>query len=344
MHKFLLLFSLIPFITNTQVKPLPANKAPLLISIVSDTVNRGNYKAVFFEYDALKRVSAISWMIYETKHLPNGLASFEKTMQHQYFQYHDKEQLPYGRRIETNKFDDETGKWLWSDVEDHIFQFEKGQLVGDSIFIYPRRTENVTLDRSNAKRVRAIVKQTPSKLVRIIDLSKKEDPNRYVAPNIHRDSMAITKDLLIGYESSENDWGEKWEPRAYFKFTKYDQAINPLHQLNIAPILSNDKISISYNDDDLLLLDPKFDHNGGTELIWHFFNLHNPLLYSIERGETETPFKDIIQFSYSYNQYQQPTYCKATIKKVIKNDPEHNYGTIGTFKKSFTFRYKKGLN
>ncbi|OYZ51812.1 MAG: hypothetical protein B7Y15_04430, partial [Bacteroidetes bacterium 24-39-8] len=98
----------------------------------------------------------------------------------------------------------------------------------------------------------------------------------------------------------------------------------------------------SYNDDDLLLLDPKFDQNDGTEINWHYLNLNNPLMYSIERGETDSPFKDIIQFSYSYNQYQQPTYCKTIIKKVVNKDPEHKYGTIGTFKKSFTFRYKKG--
>lgn len=91
----------------------------------------------------------------------------------------------------------------------------------------------------------------------------------------------------------------------------------------------------------MLLLSPSFDHNGGTELNWHFYNLHNPLLYTIERGETETPFKDLIQFSYNYNQYQQPTYCKVTIKKVINKDPEHKYGTIETFKKNFKFRYKK---
>lgn len=210
MQKFLLLFSLISFIATAQVKPLPENKAPLLISIVSDTVNGGNYKAVFFEYDALKRVSDISWMVYETKNLPNGIASFEKKVQHQYYQYHDKEQLPYGRRIETNKFDDEKGKWLWSDVEDHIFQFEKSQLVGDSIFVYPRRTENAKLDRSNANKARAIVRQTPTKLVRVIDLSNKKDPNGYLPPNIHKDSMSITKDHQIGFESSESDWGEKW--------------------------------------------------------------------------------------------------------------------------------------
>jgi hypothetical protein len=66
------------------------------------------------------------------------------------------------------------------------------------------------------------------------------------------------------------------------------------------------------------------------------------LSYSIERGETETPFKDNIQLIYSYNQYHQPTYCKTIIKKVMNKDTDHSYDDLArTFKKAFTFRYKK---
>ena len=72
MHKILLILILLPFVSEAQIKPAPQTNTPLLISIVSDTINGGNYKAVFFEYDQLKRVTAITDMLYETKESSQG--------------------------------------------------------------------------------------------------------------------------------------------------------------------------------------------------------------------------------------------------------------------------------
>ncbi len=340
MMNFLLLLILLPVVSKAQIKPNPQTSTPLLLSIVSDTINGGNYKAVFFEYDQLKRVTNITDMLYETKESPNGKTFFEKAIKHQYFKYYNKEQLPYLRRVETNDFDEETGKVLGADVEDQIFLFKNGQRIGDSIINYPYRENNAKLDLTHATKTVTFFKQTPSKVIRILDFSEKNSTT-YVPPNIYSDSFAIKKDHNIGYESVEQEDGSKFHPRAYFTFTKFDQAINPLHQLNIAPLVSNEKITLSFGANEIEL-NGQFSDYGNIELNWHFLNQNNPLSYSIERGETETPFKDNIQLIYSYNQYHQPTYCKTIIKKVMNKDTDHSYDDLArTFKKAFTFRYKK---
>jgi hypothetical protein len=60
---------------------------------------------------------------------------------------------------------------------------------------------------------------------------------------------------------------------------------------------------------------------------------------TFERGETESPFEDIIELSYSYNQDHQPTYCKTLVKKFFKHADDGRLA--GTYKKSFTYRYKQ---
>jgi hypothetical protein len=339
MLKFLLILSLLPFVSQAQIKSASQTNTPLLVSIVSDTV-KGNYKAVFFEYDQLKRVTAITDMRYETKESPNGKTGFEKTIKHQYFKYHNNEQLPYLRRVETNDFDEETGKWLGADVEDQIFLLKNGIHIGDSIINYPFRELNAKLDLTHATKTVTFFKQTASKVDRILDFSEK-DSTTYVPPNIYSNSFVINQDHNIGYESAEHNTGGKFYPRANFTFTKFDKAINPLHQLNIAPLVSNEKINLSFSKNEIEL-NGQFSDYGDIELNWHFLNQNNPVNYSIERGETETPFKDIIQLSYTYNQYRQPVYCKVNIKKVMNKDEDHHYDDLArTFKKSFTFRYKQ---
>ena len=330
MQKFQLLFSLIPFIAAAQVKPSSKKAAPLIESITSDTV-KGKCKAFVFEYDQLKRVSSIIEKENEIKKGPkNKTSKVERIIEVQKFQYLQEEQIPFARQIDF--YDDETGELIRDYQKLEYFLFKNGKRIGDSTF-YPlyEVKENAQV---------ATFVQTPTEVTHELDLSEK-DSTTYHPPNIYYNHFTIGNQKNIKDESSERIISFRFNPRAHFTFTKFDHAINPLHQLNIAPLLSNEKISISYNDDDLILLTPSFDHNDGTEINWHYLNLNNPLMYSIERGETDSPFKDIIQLSYNYNQYQQPTYCKTIIRKVVNKDPEHKYGTIGTYKKSFTFRYKK---
>lgn len=336
MQKILLILFLLPFVSQAQNKLAPQTNTPLLLSIVSDTLKEGNYKAVLFEYDQLKRVTTITDMLYETKESPQGKKFFEKAIRHQYFLYHNDEQLPYLRRVETNDFDEETAKTLGSSVEDQIFLLKNGKRIGDSIINYPYRKINSKLDFANATKAMATFVQSNAKVVRVLDLTEKKTDN-YYPENIDKDSIVIKNGKNIGFESSEQLDGSHYYPRAYFTFTKFDQAINPLHQLNIASLLSNEKISLSFGSDEMQQIGECFD-GLGTEFNWPYLNQNNRMNYHFERGETESPFKDLIQFSYTYNQFHQPTYCRALVKKIFKQKEDGRLA--GTYKKAFTFRYK----
>ena len=61
-----------------------------------------------------------------------------------------------------------------------------------------------------------------------------------------------------------------------FTYTKFDNKINPLAQLNIAAMLVNEKISFSFEKEALINLN-EHDEEEGTEVNWHFRNQNNAL-------------------------------------------------------------------
>jgi|GEM_PF-2653527 len=336
MQKFLLLIGLIPFISNAQVKPSSNNTIPLIESITSDTV-RGSCKKIVFEYDLLKRVSSISIKGIEIK---KGSGTVETLIKVQDFQYHQNEQLPFASHIYNYDYEDirMIRDRVGPSQQLQYFLFKNGKRIGDSSNYqeYKQLVKDAKFDHKKAQKRVASFAQTDSKVVRVLDLviigSKK-----YPSQNISNDSFVINKGHNIDFESSEIEYKDRFYPRAYFTFNKYDLAINPLHQLNIAALLSNEKITLSFGSDEMQQFGECID-GLGTEFNWHYLNQNNPLNLHFERGETESPFEDIIQLSYSYNQDQQPTYCKTLVKKIFKKDDGR---LAGTYKKSFTYRYKK---
>ena len=339
MQKFLLLLSLVPFFCAAQMKSLPETNTPLLVSIVSDTVN-GKYKTIFFQYDQLKRVTAISLMLYEIKKTANGITESEKLIQNQHFQYHNNEQIPFARRIVNYDYEDirMIRDRVGPTQQLQYFLFKNGKRIGDSTIYqeYEQLVKDAKFDDKKAQKRVASFVQTDSSVVRVLDLVF-IGPKKYPSQNISNDSFVINKEHNIDFESSELEYKDRFYPRAYFTFNKYDQAVNPLHQLNIAALLSNEKITLSFGSDEMQEIGECID-GLGTEFNWHYLNQHNPLNLNFERGETESPFEDIIELSYSYNQDHQPTYCKTLVKKIFKKDDGR---LAGTYKKSFTFRYKQ---
>jgi hypothetical protein len=271
----------------------------------------------------------------------NKTRTVERIIKVQKFQYRQEEQIPFARQIDS--YDDETGELIPEYQKLEYFLFKDGKRIGDST-IYPggeqQKEDSKLEDKHSPKRVATFV-QTPTKVIHILDLSKK-NPKTYISANIYIDSFAINKDHNIGYESTIHDDGSKFYTRAFFTFTKYDKYINPLHQLNIAPLLSNGKITLSFKTKEKERADRRdFDYYD-LEFNWHYLNQNNPMNYSIVRGETQTPLRDMIQLAYTYNQYQQPIYCKTIIKKVMNKDDDHYFDDMArTFKKAFTFRYKQ---
>ncbi len=336
MQKILLIILLLPFVSTAQIKSASNKTIPLLESITSDTIN-GTCKTIVFEYDQLKRVSRIS--VKEMK-IKKGSKSEETLIKVQDFKYQQNEQIPFASHI--FNYDYEDIKFQRSGVgpsqQLQYFHFKNGKRIGDSIIHqeYKQLVKDAKMDdQQMKKRVRVFV-QTPTKVVSILELSKKI-PGRAYPQKYDIDSFDINKSNNIAFESSEKMNGDRFYPRTYYTFTNFDQAINPLHQLNIAPLVSNEKITLSFGSDQMKQIGNCID-GFGTEFNWHYLNQNNPMDLHFERGETESPFEDIIQLSYTYNQDQQPVFCKTLVKKIFKKDDGR---LAGTYEKSFTFRYKK---
>ncbi|OYU56944.1 MAG: hypothetical protein CFE25_06900 [Chitinophagaceae bacterium BSSC1] len=336
MQKILLILLLFPFVSTAQINTTSNKTIPLLESITSDTIN-GTCKAIVFEYDQLKRVSRISVKEISIK---KRSASLETLIKVQDFKYQQNEQIPFASHIFNYDYEDIrlSRERNGQSQQLQYFLIKDGKRIGDSVIYqdYEHLVADAKFDDTiSQKRIASFV-QTPTKLISVLGLSEKEPGIKYPR-KYFIDSFVINKEHNIGFESSEQHDGDRFFPRAYFTFTKFDQAINPLQQLNIAPLVTNEKITLSFGSDQMKQIGKCIDHFG-TEFNWHYLNQNNPMNLYFERGEVESPFEDIIQLSYSYNQDQQPTYCKTLVKKIFKND---NGRLAGTYKKSFTFRYKK---
>lgn len=336
MHKILLILLLLPIVSTAQIKSASNKTNPLLESITSDTIN-GTCKAIVFEYDQLKRVSLISVKEISIK---KGSESVETLIKLQNFLYQQNEQIPFASHIFNYDYEDIrlSRERDGQSQQLQYFLFKDGKRIGDSVIYqdYEHLVADAKFDDTiSQKRIASFV-QTPTKLISVLGLSEKE-PERTYPRKYFIDSFVINKEHNIGFESSEHHDGDRFYPRVYFTFTKYDQAINPLQQLNIAPLVSNEKITLSFGSEQMKQIGKCID-GFGTEFNWHYLNQNNPMNLHFERGEVESPFEDIIQLSYSYNQDHQPTYCKTLVKKIFKKD---NGRLAGTYKKSFTFRYKK---
>ena len=98
--------------------------------------------------------------------------------------------------------------------------------------------------------------------------------------------------------------------------------------LNKLKKVSGDKYNISF------FRGGQYGENG---LNWYFFNQNNPLSYSVGNGET-APYKGIVNFRYTYNQFNQPIFAKANVKIVMRGNEKY---LIEKYQKRFTLRYKK---
>ena len=335
MKPIIFVIAILPLIVTAQEKVSTKTILPQIESITSDTLN-GICKAIFFEYDQLKRVSSISVKKIEIKKGSEPVETFIKV---QNFQYKQNEQLPFASHTYNYDYEDIRFSRERDGQSQQIqyFQFKNGKRIGDSTIYqeYEQLVKDAKFDDSISKKRLATFVQTPTKLIREMELSIKE-PGRPHSERFYIDSFVITTKQNISFESSEHFIYNHDNPKTDFTFTQFDKAINPLHQLNIAPLISNEKITLAFGSDEMQQIGKCID-GLGTEFDWYYLNQNNPLNYKFERGETESPFEDIIRLSYTYNQYNQPTYCKSLVKKIFKKD---NGRLAGTYKKSFTFRYK----
>lgn len=319
MKRIILLFTIMPIIAYAQSKISSSSKLPLIESITSDTVN-GKFNQVVFSYDEYYRVVGITKKEISISTGSNILdRRFEQIIETQNFEYKGNATDPFSRKLVSFEFDGKSKKWNKTTNEQKYILYENGKRVRDSTLYFDPET----------------------KVLKLINISKLDQDNTRIAlrkdlsipnnesssgDNIFMDNLYLNDSSLnIETETSQHFYDRAGRDRTSYEFSKYDQMVNPLNQLNIANSLCIEKISLSADGS-----------YGEKAFSFYFVNKNNVLNLMSSTEDFNSALDDTYNIMYSYNKFKQPIYAKARIKQEIRRMRM----TYKTYQKSFTFRYK----
>lgn len=326
MKKYLLILVLTPLIAFTQKSATNKTSLPLIESICTDTV-KGKYQETVFAYDRFNRLIRIVNRNGRLQKSTNTSTSrwVVDTTAIQKFGYVLDQNVPRYKKNIWYKSNGKGSKWIAA-TETYYFKYEHGIRVMDSVVVVQKSSKGKTEKGS----YNTTYEQTDTTVRRDTDFSDSNGADEY------EDYLLFHENVVAEDNSHHLRNHAGW--RKNFTYTKFDNKINPLAQLNIAPMLINEKISFSFGKDELIRLNDDYDKEG-TEVNWHFRNQNNALRSTFKRDERESDANDINSFSYSYNQQQLPVYCSIYVKKISISSGI-TYFRSG-FLKHVSFRYKK---
>ncbi len=326
MKRIFSLLAFLPMISLAQSPKTASKSLPLIETVTSDTI-KGKYQETVFAYDGLKRLILIVNRIgYLQK--SNNISSERwvvDTTAIQKFGYVLDQRVPAFKkniRYESNGIG---SKWV-KGIETNYYKYEHGKRVMDSVVV----ERIINRGKTETSSYNTSYKQTDSTLERLTDLSNRNYPNIY--ENNFEFHKNVTAEKNAYNQGNPGAWSYK------YTFTNFDNKINPFAQLNIAPILLDERIRFSFEKRELISLNDDFDKEG-TEVNWHLNNQNNLLRSTMKRPDTNSDATDILSFSYTYNQHQLPVYCSIYIKKVSTGSGIISFRS--GFLKHVTFRYKK---
>ena len=317
---------------------------PMIESITGDTIS-GKYNDIVWTYDNLNRVKS---MVNRICFLPNTVSNLTgqilvDTLQIQHFEYNGNQVEPFLRIVNSYEYDRlkydysygntedleyKAGraelKLKWRDSAFHYYFYHKNQRVRDSLVYHSKGCCNENSRELKEGEVR-IKRKNGSLDAEFIDYLKYKERDKLH----YKDSISYSKNISNVLTYSLGDYKRTSENSTYSKF---DNAINPLHHLNIAAFLTEGKISF----DNIDLNNISNDFNLDDALFqWYYLNENNPLACEISRGKRDMPYKDQMLLSYSYNEFKLPVSCNVKITKNFSNGE-----FAGKYQKKFTFRYK----
>jgi hypothetical protein len=342
MKKLAIFFLFFPIYLFAQTTNLPK-----IESLTGDTIS-GKYNDIVWNYDNLNRVRSMvnrNCFLPKTISNPTGRLLID-TMQIQYFKYSDNQLQPFLRIVNSYEYDriefDNSNsnkepleykpsraelKLEWRDSVFHYYNYQNSKRKSDSVIYHSKRC----CDENSIELKEGIVriKQTNSSMeTEFFDKLKYGERDKLH----YKDSMVYGKNIqnVLTYSL---DWANRISNSLLSTYSKFDNAINPLHHLNISSSLSEGKISFEKIDLNNILND--FNLDDGV-FQWYYINENNPIAIEIERGKTDLPYKDKMLLSYTYNEYKLPISCNAQITKYFSNGE-----FAGKYQKRFTFRYMK---
>jgi hypothetical protein len=315
---------------------------PRIESITGDTI-KGKLKDIVWKYDHLNRVECVverSCFLCHTVSNPTDQLLIDTTLI-QCFEYTDDQLQPRLRKVlsydyERKEYDNSNSNTepleyvagraelylKWNNTVLQYFIYQNGKRVGDSVIhLKQNYGEKDTLVRKGE----TSFKQTNTTIQTVYHNIVQANDDKIVSKDSVVFHVNVSKASSLYNREYENYTG------LYDTYAKFDTAINPFHQLNIASCLTEEKVSFDMTD--LNIISNDFDLEDAV-FHWYYINQNNPVAYEIKRRKYELPFKDYLYLSYTYNVYQLPVSCTIHIKKLFSN------GTFaGKYQKRFTFRY-----
>lgn len=318
-----------PIILIAQFNKGSLQNPPLIESITSDTANDQFYHVLFI-YDESNRVIGITHKVLKIITVGKKQTINIQEEVKQVFEYAGNSIAPYVRKTGYSVYDSTTKKWHTDFLEEQYFLYENGNRIGDSTLLLKKQ-----------KKIIGKLEETDQGFNHEVDLRPPFDPNKYEPPNSYSNYFELIAQSNIRDEVSRHFTGYKFDGTTYYSFSTFDSKTNPLTQLNIASVLMNEKICFPFSGGKNIgkynisfFRGGQYGENG---LNWYFFNQNNPLSYSVGNGET-APYKGIVNFRYTYNQFNQPIFAKANVKIVMRGNEKY---LIEKYQKRFTLRYKK---
>ncbi len=317
---------------------------PMIESITGDTIS-GKYNDLVWSYDNLNRVRSMvnrKCFLAKTVSNPTGQLLID-TLQIQYFEYNGNQLQPFLRIVASNEYDrieyDNSNsnrepleykagraelKLQWRDTVFHYYIYQNNQRVRDSVIYHtPKCCRENKIDITE-RQVR--IKQTNG----TVETDFFDSKIMIKTNNVSNKDSIVNRNNISSVLSYSKD--EYYSTSLTCTFSKFDNAINPFHYLNIASILKEGKIS--FEEIDLNNISNDFNLDDAI-FQWYYLNENNPLVCEIKRGKTDLPYKDKMLLSYSYNDFKLPISCSVQITKYFSNGE-----FAGKYQKRFTYRYK----
>jgi hypothetical protein len=316
------------------------NPNKLLTTITSDTIN-GSFLKIQITYDQLNRV--VSILQTRNRLSKSQKSSLAKPQVHkvlsQDFEYVGNNMLPNFRRRATYTYDGAQAKDVVNEFENQYFKYLDGKRVGDSIFC------NFRCDTcTNASLVE--YSKTDSEVNRTFEVA--------VDYRFYSGSYTYNTNILYNRNVAKADFTMHLRNNDgfgyHYTYGKFDNAKNPLKNLNIAKVLSSELFDFANEEED-----PEGQPINKWNppcmpinyLGWGYLNVNNPVSYT-KRGNDgsyrdECPLKNISTITYTYNQFKLPVKC-VTLRKTINLRRPNNDNVEGINKRSFYFAYKDAIN
>ena len=354
MKKIITILLCLPILSFTTKDPA-SPKTKHLSTITSDTVH-GSFYQIKIKYDSLQRVVSI----HQTKNLVsakisgNSIQTITHLINTQNFEYAGNNLFPAIRRRAIYRYDKAKRKDIITDCQVQYFKYTDGKRVGDSIYnSYVLKSfykdgevkRDTILHNEIAEADSGISHESVYNITSTDIFRKHEEGRMYNPPTITTDYLTYGLNVIkADYEVHQfnNDvFGY------YFTFEKFDQSINPLKSLNIAPYISSEIFDFVSADSD-----PEgFPINKWNPpclptnyLGWSYVNDNNPISYTKNGsgGDTrhECPLKNYITINYAYNSFNLPLRCTVTIKTINLRMPDNGKNIKGIEKRHFNFLYK----